>query len=64
MYIIYIYGCADRKVNDAITFEQSDFSEIHESKPSEYVCSFPLILEFFPELDHAYMVGCIIKGST
>ena len=27
-----IYGGFDRKVNDAITFEQSNFSEIHESK--------------------------------
>ena len=32
----FIYGRADRKVNDGITFEQSHFSKIHESKTSEY----------------------------
>ena len=35
-YISYI----DRKVNDAITFEQSDFSEIHESKTFYASCRF------------------------
>ena len=28
----FTYGRADRKVNDGITFEQSHFSKIHESK--------------------------------
>ena len=40
-YLQYIiYGGVDRKVNDAITFEQSNFSEIHESKTIEVSCLF------------------------
>ena len=34
----FIYGRADRKVNNAITFEQSVFSEIHELQTSEVSC--------------------------
>ena len=34
----FIYGRADRKVNNAITFEQSLFSEIHELKTFEVSC--------------------------
>ena len=36
-----IYGGFDRKVNYAITLEQSDFSEIHEWKTIEVLCRFP-----------------------
>ena len=28
--LYFVYGHADRKVNDGITFEQSHFSKIHE----------------------------------
>ena len=31
-FVILLYGRADRKVNDGITFEQSVFNKIHESK--------------------------------
>ena len=34
----FIYGRADCKVNDAITFEQSVFSEIHVLKTFEVSC--------------------------
>ena len=39
-HIHVIYSGVHGKVNDAITFDQNDFSEIHESKTIEVSCQF------------------------
>ena len=38
MSLVLLYGRADRKVNDGITFEQSVLTESTNQKPSIYDC--------------------------